>query len=160
VPVDVAGSPGPARARRPAVTRSATTPATPGQALVSFVGAGPGAADLLTLRAARVIGDADIVVWASSLVHEDVLGHARHDAEIVDPAALPLEGVERLYRRAHECGLRVARIHSGDPALWGAVAEQRAVCDRIGIAHETVPGVSAAAAAAAVVDAELTVPEV
>jgi precorrin-4 C11-methyltransferase len=130
------------------------------RALVSFVGAGPGAADLLTLRAARVIGAADIVVWASSLVHEDVLGHARADAEIVDSAALPLEGVEPLYRRAAEHGLRVARIHSGDPALWGAVAEQRTICARIGIAHETVPGVSAAAAAAALVDAELTVPEV
>jgi precorrin-4/cobalt-precorrin-4 C11-methyltransferase len=129
-------------------------------ALVSFVGAGPGAADLLTLRAARVIAEADVVVWASSLVHEDVLAHARADAEVVDSAALPLEGVEPLYRRAAEHGLRVARIHSGDPALWGAVAEQRAICERIGIAHETVPGVSAAAAAAAVVDAELTVPEV
>jgi precorrin-4/cobalt-precorrin-4 C11-methyltransferase len=130
------------------------------RALVSFVGAGPGAADLLTLRAARVIAEADVVIWASSLVHEDVLAHAREDAEIVDSAALPLEGVEPLYRRATEQGLRVARIHSGDPALWGAVAEQRAICERIGIAHETVPGVSAAAAAAAVVDAELTVPEV
>jgi precorrin-4/cobalt-precorrin-4 C11-methyltransferase len=128
--------------------------------LVSFVGAGPGAADLLTLRAARVIAAADVVVWASSLVHEDVLAHAHADAEIVDSAALPLEGVEPLYRRAAEHGLRVARIHSGDPALWGAVAEQRAICERLGIAHETVPGVSAAAAAAAVVDAELTVPEV
>lgn len=132
----------------------------PAQGLVSFVGAGPGAADLLTLRAARVIAAADIVVWASSLVHEDVLDHARPDAEVVDSAALPLEGVEPLYRRAHEHGLQVARIHSGDPALWGAVAEQRAICERIGIAHETIPGVSAAAAAAAVVDAELTVPEV
>ncbi|MDQ4086020.1 MAG: precorrin-4 C(11)-methyltransferase [Actinomycetota bacterium] len=127
---------------------------------MSFVGAGPGAADLLTLRAAKVIAAADIVVWASSLVHEDVLGHARGDAEIVDSASLPLEGVEPLYRRAAAEGLRVARIHSGDPALWGAVAEQRAMCERIGIAHETIPGVSAAAAAAAAVDVELTVPEV
>jgi precorrin-4/cobalt-precorrin-4 C11-methyltransferase len=128
--------------------------------LVSFIGAGPGAADLLTLRGAAVIGAADIVVWASSLVHEDVLAHARDDAEVVDSAALPLEGVEPLYRRAAEEGLRVARVHSGDPALWGAVAEQRAICERVGVAHETVPGVSAAAAAAAAVDAELTVPEV
>ena len=142
------------------MTPSAPPSATSGHGLVSFVGAGPGAADLLTLRAARAIGDADIVVWASSLVHEDVLEHARDDAEVVDSAALPLEEVEQLYRRAWRHGLRVARIHSGDPALWGAVAEQRAVCDRIGIVHETVPGVSAAAAAAAVVDAELTVPEV
>jgi precorrin-4 C11-methyltransferase len=137
-----------------------TPPEAQATGLVSFVGAGPGAADLLTLRAARVIGAADIVVWASSLVHEDVLGHARDDAEIVDSAALPLEGVEPLYRRAAAEGLRVARIHSGDPALWGAVAEQRAICDRLGLAHETVPGVSAAAAAAATADVELTVPEV
>lgn len=130
------------------------------RALVSFVGAGPGAADLLTLRAARVIAEADIVIWASSLVHEDVLAHARADAEIVDSAALPLEGVEPLYRRAADDGLRVARIHSGDPSLWGAVAEQRAICDRVGIGHETIPGVSAVGAAAALVDAELTVPEV
>jgi precorrin-4 C11-methyltransferase len=143
------------------VTVSDTTAgAAPTQGLVSFVGAGPGAADLLTLRAATVIAAADIVIWASSLVHEDVLTHARDDAEIVDSAALPLEGVEPLYRRAAADGLRVARIHSGDPALWGAVAEQRAICERVGIAHETIPGVSAAAAAAAVVDAELTVPEV
>lgn len=128
--------------------------------LVTFVGAGPGAADLLTIRAARAISEADVVIWASSLVQREVLTHARADAVVVDSAALPLEGVEPLYRRAFEQGLRVARIHSGDPALWGAVAEQRALCDRIGIAHETVPGVSAMAAAAAVADAELTVPEV
>lgn len=128
--------------------------------LVTFVGAGPGAADLLTIRAARAISEADVVIWASSLVQREVLTHARADAVVVDSAALPLEGVEPLYRRAFEQGLRVARVHSGDPALWGAVAEQRALCDRIGIAHETVPGVSAMAAAAAVADAELTVPEV
>lgn len=127
---------------------------------MTFVGAGPGAADLLTVRAVRSIAEADVVVWASSLVHRDVLDHARDDAEIVDSAALPLEDVETLYRRALEDGLRVARIHSGDPALWGAVAEQRAVCERVGIAHATVPGVSAAAAAAAAADVELTVPEV
>jgi precorrin-4/cobalt-precorrin-4 C11-methyltransferase len=140
--------------------RTGTGPRAVSGGLVSFVGAGPGAADLLTLRGASVIGEADIVIWASSLVHEDVLAHARDDAEIVDSAALPLEGVEPLYRRAAEQGLRVARVHSGDPALWGAVAEQRAICERVGIAHETIPGVSAAAAAAARVDAELTVPEV
>jgi precorrin-4/cobalt-precorrin-4 C11-methyltransferase len=140
--------------------RTGTGPRAVSGGLVSFVGAGPGAADLLMLRGASVIGEADIVIWASSLVHEDVLAHARDDAEIVDSAALPLEGVEPLYRRAAEQGLRVARVHSGDPALWGAVAEQRAICERVGIAHETIPGVSAAAAAAARVDAELTVPEV
>jgi precorrin-4/cobalt-precorrin-4 C11-methyltransferase len=126
---------------------------------VWFVGAGPGAADLLTLRGAAVIGAADVVVWASSLVHEDVLGHARVDAEIVDSAALPLEGVRVLYERALAEGLVVARIHSGDPALWGAVQEQRELCDEIGLPHETVPGVSAYSAVAALAGRELTVPE-
>ncbi|CAN5639575.1 precorrin-4 C(11)-methyltransferase [soil metagenome] len=129
-------------------------------AKVWFLGAGPGAADLLTLRAARVIAAADVVVWAASLVHADVLQHARADAEIVDSAALPLEGVQPLYERAIRDGLVVARIHSGDPALWGAVQEQRELCNALGLAHETVPGVSAFSAVAAIVDRELTVPEV
>jgi precorrin-4/cobalt-precorrin-4 C11-methyltransferase len=130
------------------------------RAKVWFVGAGPGAADLLTLRAARVIAAADVVVWASSLVHPDVLAHARPGAEIVDSAALPLEGLLPLYRRAVADDLVVARIHSGDPALWGAVQEQRELCDRLGLAHETVPGVSAYAAVAAIAGRELTVPGV
>ncbi|MGH3341790.1 MAG: precorrin-4 C(11)-methyltransferase [Carbonactinosporaceae bacterium] len=130
------------------------------RAKVWFVGAGPGAADLLTLRAVRVIAEADMVIWAASLVHADVLAHARPDAEIVDSAQLPLEGVCPLYARAGQNGLVVARIHSGDPALWGAVQEQRELCDAIGIEHETIPGVSAFSAAAALVDRELTVPEV
>lgn len=129
-------------------------------AKVWFVGAGPGAADLLTLRAARVIGDADVVVWAASLVHADVLEHAKPGAEIVDSAKLPLEGVRPLYERALRDGLVVARIHSGDPALWGAVQEQRELCDALGLTHETVPGVSAFSAVAAIVDRELTVPEI
>lgn len=130
------------------------------RAKVWFVGAGPGAADLLTLRAASVIAAADVVVWAASLVHPDVLAHARSDALIVDSAALPLEGVRPLYERALAEGLVVARIHSGDPALWGAVQEQRELCDELGLAHETVPGVSAYAAVAAIAGRELTVPEV
>jgi precorrin-4/cobalt-precorrin-4 C11-methyltransferase len=126
---------------------------------VWFVGAGPGAADLLTLRAAEVIGAADVVVWASSLVHPDVIKHARLSAEIVDSAALPLEDVRALYQRALAEDLVVARIHSGDPALWGAVQEQRHLCDEIGLPHETVPGVSAYSAVAARTGRELTIPE-
>jgi len=128
-------------------------------AKVWFVGAGPGAADLLTLRAAAVIGAADVVVWASSLVHSDVVRHARLDAEIVDSAALPLEDVRALYQRALAEELVVARIHSGDPALWGAVQEQRELCDQLGLPHETVPGVSAYSAVAALAGRELPVPE-
>jgi precorrin-4/cobalt-precorrin-4 C11-methyltransferase len=136
------------------------TPPSEARAKVWFVGAGPGAADLLTLRAARVIGTADIVIWAASLVHPDVLEHARPGAELVDSARLPLEGVRALCQRALAEDLIVARIHSGDPALWGAVQEQRELCDELGLPHETIPGVSAYAAVAAIAGRELTVPEV
>lgn len=125
-----------------------------------FVGAGPGAADLLTIRGARVIAGADVVVWAGSLVHPDVLAHARADAEVIDSAALSLEDVLGVYRQAAADGLQVARIHSGDPALWGAVQEQLDRCHELGLATEVVPGVSTFSAVAAAAERELTIPEV
>jgi precorrin-4/cobalt-precorrin-4 C11-methyltransferase len=131
-----------------------------GESKVWFVGAGPGAADLITVRGARVIGEADLVIWAASLVHPDILGYARPGAEIVDSAGISLEQMGELYRRAVTEHLVVARVHTGDPDLYGAVQEQRAICDELGIAHETIPGVSAFSAVAALVDRELTVPEV
>ncbi len=127
---------------------------------VTFVGAGPGAADLLTFRAARAIAEADVVIWAASLVHPDVLRHARADAEIVDSARLPMEGVLPVYERAAREGLRVARVHSGDPALLGALQEQLDRCRELGLRTEVVPGVSAFSAVAAIVQRELTIPEV
>ncbi|HZR48832.1 MAG TPA: precorrin-4 C(11)-methyltransferase [Streptosporangiaceae bacterium] len=127
---------------------------------VAFVGAGPGAADLLTLRGARTIRAADIVIWASSLVHPDVPRHAAAGAEIVDSAALPMEGVLPYYERAARDGLRVARVHSGDPSLWGAIQEQLEQCERLGLATEIVPGVSSFTAVAARIGRELTIPEV
>ncbi len=149
------------------MTRPAPQPAEPAacpdaapRPKVWFVGAGPGAADLLTLRAVSVIGTADIVLWAASLVHPDVLQHAKPDAELVDSARLPLEEARTLYQRALAQRLIVARVHSGDPALWGAVQEQREVCDELGLPHETIPGVSAYSAVAAIARRELTVPGV
>jgi len=127
---------------------------------VTFVGAGPGAPDLLTLRAVAAIGAADVVIWASSLVHPGVLVHARPGAQIVDSALLPLERVLPFYQRASAEGLQVARVHSGDPALWGAVQEQLDRCHELGLATEIVPGVSSFTAAAASIGRELTVPEV
>jgi len=127
---------------------------------VIFVGAGPGAADLITLRGARVIAAADIVIWARSLVHEDVLAEVRPDAQIVDSALVPLEGILPHYRRAADEGLLVARVHSGDPALWGGVIEQIERCRALGLETEVVPGVSAFTAVAAIEQVELTVPEV
>ena len=127
---------------------------------VCFVGAGPGAADLLTLRGAKRIADADIVIWAASLVHEDVLVHAGPDAEIVNSAEHSVEGITPLYERAARDGLRVARVHSGDPALWGAISEQLELCRALGLRTEVVPGVSSFTAVAAIVQRELTVAEV
>jgi precorrin-4/cobalt-precorrin-4 C11-methyltransferase len=129
-------------------------------ARVCFVGAGPGAADLLTLRGARRIAQADVVVWAASLVHPDVVAGARADAEVLDSSALTLEDVSRVYDRAVAEGLQVARVHSGDPTLYGAIGEQIALCDERGLDWEIVPGVSSLGAAAAALGRELTVPEV
>lgn len=127
---------------------------------VVFVGAGPGAADLITVRGARTIAEADIVIWASSLVHPDLVASARPGALVVDSASAPLEDLEPLLVRAREEGLLVARVHTGDPSIYGATQEQRDLCVRVGIPHETIPGVSAFSAAAALVGAELTAPEV
>jgi len=128
--------------------------------LVSFVGAGPGAADLITLRGAQRIAEADIVIWAASLVHEDVLQHVRPDALVVNSAEHSLEGITTHYERAAAEGLRVARIHSGDPALWGGTQEQHELCAALGLATEVIPGVSSFSAVAALVQRELTIPEV
>jgi precorrin-4/cobalt-precorrin-4 C11-methyltransferase len=127
---------------------------------VSFVGAGPGAPDLLTLRGAEAIKAADVVIWASSLVHPDVLNHARKGAEIVDSARLPMEGVLAYYERAARQRLTVARVHSGDPSLWGAIQEQLEQCEALELDTEVIPGVSSFTALAAAVKRELTIPEV
>jgi precorrin-4/cobalt-precorrin-4 C11-methyltransferase len=127
---------------------------------VWFIGAGPGSPDLLTIRGSRLIGEADVVVWARSLVHEGVLEYASSEAEIVESTTIPLEGVRELYQRAVEEDLAVARVHSGDPSLYGAVMEQIELCEELGISWEIVPGVSSLGAAAAAIGRELTVPEV
>ena len=127
---------------------------------VWFVGAGPGAADLLTFRGAAAIAAADVVVYAGRLVSPDVLVHARAGAEVLDSSEMTLEQVSSVYDRAAAEGLVVARVHSGDPTIYGAVQEQVTECERRGLPWEIVPGVSAMAAAAAVVGRELTVPQV
>jgi precorrin-4/cobalt-precorrin-4 C11-methyltransferase len=127
---------------------------------VWFIGAGPGATDLLTIRGARLIGEADVVIWARSLVNEGVLEHARPGAEVVESTTIPLEGVRVLYERAVDEDLKVARVHSGDPSIYGAVLEQVEVCEELGLEWEIVPGVSSLGAAAAAIGRELTVPEI
>ncbi|MGH9089290.1 MAG: precorrin-4 C(11)-methyltransferase [Acidimicrobiales bacterium] len=126
--------------------------------MISFVGAGPGAPDLLTLRGANRLAAADVVVWASSLVPEALLAHARTGAEVFDSATMTLEDVLAVFAdHPHDA---VVRLHSGDPALYGALQEQLDWCRREGRAHEIVPGVSSLGAAAAAVGRELTVPQV
>jgi precorrin-4/cobalt-precorrin-4 C11-methyltransferase len=127
---------------------------------VTIVGAGPGAADLLTFRAAAAIAAADVVIWAASLVQAAVLDHARPDAEILDSAAMSLEDVVAVYERVRREDLRCARVHSGDPALWGGTQEQVDRCAELGVEVEVVPGVSSFSAVAAAAGRELTIPEV
>ncbi|WP_371651941.1 MULTISPECIES: precorrin-4 C(11)-methyltransferase [unclassified Streptomyces] len=127
---------------------------------LTVVGAGPGAADLLTFRAARAIAEADVVIWAASLVQAEVLDHAREGAEILDSAAMSLEEVVGVYERAAREGLKVARIHSGDPALWGGTQEQLDRVAGLGLEVEVIPGVSSFSAVAAIAQRELTIPEI
>jgi len=126
--------------------------------LISFVGAGPGAPDLITLRGRDRLAAADVVVWASSLVPEAVLDHARSAAEVHDSAAMTLEDVIAVYA-AHP-GAAVVRLHSGDPSVYGAIQEQIDWCVVNSRDFEIVPGVSSLAAAAAAIGRELTVPAV
>jgi precorrin-4 C11-methyltransferase len=107
-----------------------------------------------------LIGEADVVVWARSLVDEGILEYARPGVQIVESTTIPLEDVRGLYERAVDEDLKVARVHSGDPSLYGAVMEQSELCDELGLDWEIVPGVSSLGAAAAAIGRELTVPEI
>jgi precorrin-4/cobalt-precorrin-4 C11-methyltransferase len=127
-----------------------------GDGLISFVGAGPGAPDLLTLRGADRLARADVVVWASSLVPEAVLDHTAPGTEIHDSAGMTLEDVTAVYD-AHPDG-RIVRLHSGDLSLYSSLQEQLDWCAARGRAVEIVPGVGALAAASAAAARELTVP--
>ena len=126
--------------------------------MISFVGAGPGAADLITLRGAQRLSAADVVIWASSLVPEALLTHACPGVEIHDSAAMTLEDVLAVYDRRPDAA--IVRLHSGDPALYGAIQEQIDWCLAQGREFEIVPGVSSLTAAAAAVGRELTIPQV
>ena len=129
-------------------------------ALVSFVGAGPGAPDLLTLRAVDVLARADMVIWARSLVDERILEHCRAGAELVPSDERTHEEIVELYARAAREGLCVARVQSGDVSIYATLGEQIAACRDLGLAYEIVPGVGSLAAVAAALGQELTVPDV
>lgn len=127
--------------------------------MISFIGAGPGAPDLITLRGADRLAGADVVIWASSLVPEALLDRCRPDIEIHDSATMTLEDVVGVYDR-HRDDTPIVRLHSGDPSIYGAIGEQIDWCVSNERSWEIVPGVSSAAAAAAVLGRELTQPGV
>ncbi len=127
---------------------------------VAFVGAGPGDPELITLKGARLLGAADLVVYAGSLVHPDVLGHCRDGALKVDSAPLDLAAIVGAMASAWKAGQRVVRLHSGDSSIYGATAEQTRALDAQGVPWTIVPGVSSFQAAAAALGVELTLPGV
>lgn len=127
---------------------------------VYIIGAGPGDPELLTLKAKRIIEGADVIIYADSLVPEEIAGFAKPGAEVYGSKEMALPEIMDITLRAAAAGGTVARIQSGDPALYGATLEQMRILEREGVDYAIIPGVSAAFAAAAVLKAELTVPEI
>lgn len=127
---------------------------------VYFIGAGPGAADLITLRGARILSECGTCLYAGSLVPDEMLDHCPTEATLINTAKMPLPQIIEHMRSADQAGQSIARLHSGDPGLYSAVAEQVRLLKDMGIDYEIVPGVPAFTAAAAALGQELTVPGV
>lgn len=127
--------------------------------MIYFIGAGPGAVDLITVRGMKLLEQASLVVYAGSLVNPELLGYCRADAVCLNSASMTLEQVLDALT-AHAADEVVVRLHTGDPSLYGAIREQMDALDRLGLAYEIVPGVSSFCAAAAVLKAEYTPPGV
>jgi precorrin-4/cobalt-precorrin-4 C11-methyltransferase len=127
---------------------------------VHFIGAGPGAADLITLRGRDLIARCPVCLYAGSVVPRELLAHCPPGARIIDTAPMTLDQIEAEFTAAHTASQDVARLHSGDLSIYSALAEQVRRLDRLGIPYTITPGVPAFAAAAAALGRELTVPEV
>ena len=128
--------------------------------MVHFVGAGPGAPDLITLRGAELLGSADCIIYAGSLVNPALLGLAKTGCALYNSAEMTLEQVLAVIRRQEEQGKNTVRLHTGDPCLYGAIREQMDALDALGIAYDDTPGVSSFCGAAAALRAEYTLPGV
>ena len=115
---------------------------------VHFIGAGPGAPDLITVRGLRLVERCPVCLYAGSLVPQAILAAARPGARVIDTAPLTLDEIVAHMREAHDGGLEVARLHSGDPSLYGAIAEQMRRLAALGIPYDVTPGVPSFAAAA------------
>lgn len=128
--------------------------------MIYFVGAGPGAVDLITVRGKTLLEKADIIVYAGSLVNPELLSYAKQDSECVNSAALTLEQVIELMVPPAREGKTVVRLHTGDPSIFGAIREQMDLLDTYGLEYEVIPGVSSFFAASAALKAEYTLPDV
>lgn len=127
---------------------------------IHFIGAGPGAPDLITVRGLNLIRACPVVLYAGSLVPREVVAEAPAGARVLDTASMTLDAILDEMKAAHAAGHDVARVHSGDPSLYGAIGEQMRRLDALGIPYDVTPGVPAFAAAAAVLKRELTLPGV
>ena len=128
--------------------------------MVHFVGAGSGAADLITVRGARLLSEADVVIWAGSLVNPELLSHCKPGCELHDSARLTLEEVIGIIKEAEAAGKTTVRLHTGDSSIYGAVREQFDELESLGIEYDVTPGVSSFCGAAASLKAEYTLPGV
>ncbi len=128
--------------------------------MVHFVGAGSGAADLITLRGKALLETADVVIYAGSLVSPELLGYTRPDCKIYNSAEMTLDQVIQVMETAENSGLTTVRLHTGDPCIYGAVREQMDRLEELGITYDVCPGVSSFCGAAAALKAEYTLPEV
>lgn len=128
--------------------------------MIYIVGAGSGAEDLITVRGARLIAAADVIIYAGSLVNPKLLDSAKADCEMHNSAYMTLEEVIEVMKSAEAQGKNTVRLHTGDPCLYGAIREQMDALDRLGIAYEICPGVSSFCGAAAALRAEYTLPDV
>ena len=128
--------------------------------MIHFVGAGSGAADLITVRGAKLLGEADIIIYAGSLVNPELLSLKKADCAVYNSAEMTLEDVTGVMKRAEKDGMVTVRLHTGDPCLYGAIREQMDILDREGIAYDYTPGVSSFCGAASALNLEYTLPGV
>ncbi|HWQ77469.1 MAG TPA: precorrin-4 C(11)-methyltransferase [Anaerovoracaceae bacterium] len=128
--------------------------------MIHFVGAGSGAADLITVRGHKLLTEADVIIYAGSLVNPEHLEIAKKDCKIYDSASMTLEEVVAVMKEAEAAGKTTVRLHTGDPSIYGAIREQMDLLDGFGITYDVVPGVSSCFGAAAALKAEFTLPDV
>lgn len=128
--------------------------------MINFVGAGSGAADLITVRGAKLLGEADVIIYAGSLVNPELLSYAKRDCQIYNSAHMMLEEVIDVMKEAEKDGQMTVRLHTGDPSLYGAIREQMDQLNELGIPYAVCPGVSSFCGAAAALGMEYTLPDI